>query len=179
MSLSTLTEADIQHRLHQFFGKWFDVYFEVWSLCRTKRIDLILYHNSDFNREYPIGIEIKLPDIKKGTEIADWCKQAAGYSRLLFDEKRAFIFTAPQISGSYLEEGSKVKKHDITAPGYLGAHHNMNSFIYRTFGIGELQKYREPRASRGQDFYRLVMNTKIIWDSFRPLEFRTDNLQKL
>lgn len=178
MHINEYSEADLQDRLIQFFGKWFDVYFEVTSLCGKFRIDLLMYHNSDTQRNYPIGIEIKKNSIKRGTDIGKWCQQAGNYTKVLFDEKYATVFTAPQISGSYLEEGKLMAKHDVYAHGYLGAHHNINSFLYKSFGIGELQKFKSvwPRPAERA---RLVINCKEIWSSQYPTTLRTDIISNL
>jgi hypothetical protein len=173
-----MSEAVLQDRLTNWFGKWFDVYFEEWSLCRTKRIDLILFHCSDKAREYPIGIEIKKGHVKKGADIAKWCNQAREYRDVLFFEKKAHIFIAPQISGWYLDEGQFVKKHNVEAFGSLGCQHNINSFLYRSFGIGELQKYKRD-LRKNADAFRLTMNTKEIWNSTKPYTFNTEILDKL
>lgn len=173
-----MSESVLQDRLVNWFGRWFDVYFEEWSLCRTKRIDLILFHNSDKNRDYPIGIEIKKGQIKRGTDIAKWCEQARSYRDVLFFEKKAHIFIAPQISGWYLDEGVLVHKHDVTNSGSIGCQHNINSFLYRSFGIGELQKYKSHRAAN-KDAFRLTMNTKEIWCSTNPYFLNTQILDSL
>lgn len=171
-------ESELQDRLVTWFAKWFDVYFEERSLCGKFRIDLLLYHKSDLDRRYPIGIELKKSQIKRGTDIGAWCAQAHSYTKAMFDEKIAHVFIAPQISGYYMEEGSKMAKHNVFAQGYLGAQHNVNSFLYRSFKIGELQKFKAVWPAP-KDQLRLVMNCREIWSSQYPHTFHTEILDNL
>lgn len=173
-----MPEIILEDRLVNYFGKWFDVYFQVRSLCGKHRIDLLLFHNSDKSQQYPIGIEVKKGDIKRGTDIGKWCVQAKSYSSALFFEKKATIFTAPQISGWYLDEGKFVKKHPVETAGALGCQNNVNSFLYRSFGIGEMQKYTKNWPVKKEHF-RLVINTFEIWSSETPYILLTDILDKL
>lgn len=174
-SFDNIPESHLQGRLILYFSKWFNVDFEVRSLCGTKRIDIVMYHNTDKFRQFPIGIEIKKTNIKRGSDIGQWCNQASEYTKLYFHEKRCYIFIVPQISGWYINEGERVKQHDVHAHGYLGAHNNINSFLYKSFGFGEIQKY----LGRAENHLRLVMNTNLIWQSEYPFDLNTDKLQSL
>ena len=78
-----MTEQEIEDGIVEYFSKWFDVHFQVKSLSGKSRIDVIMYHNSDIAREYPIGIEIKKTQKKRGTMIGDWCVQARRYTNEL------------------------------------------------------------------------------------------------
>lgn len=179
MNIEILSEAELQDRLVNWFSKWFDVYFEQRSDCGKCRIDLLLYHQSDYQREFPIGVEIKKDKLKRGVDIAKWCLQSQRYATTTFGGKKAHIFTAPQISGWYLEEGRLVNKHKVENDGVSGMHHNVNSFLYRGFGIGELQKYVSNWPDKGKTSYRLVLNQKAIWESTTPYTFNSLILQNL
>jgi len=160
-----LTEADIQDRLINYFSKWFHVDFEITSDCRKRRIDIMMFHHTDNDKLYPMGIELKKTNVKRGGDIAKWCNQASDYTKLTFKGCNPLVFIYPQISGFYLDEGSMVHKHDVDLSGSAGAHNNVNSFLYQSFGFGELQKYRHDN----NQFARLTINTYIIWDSRQPM----------
>lgn len=172
------TEAELQGKLVTWFGRWFDVFFEVRSQCGKFRIDLLMYHQSDTERKYPIGIEIKKVEIKRGTDIGKWCEQASNYTRAVFDDRKCHIFTAPQISGWYIDEGSKMAKHPVEREGMAGCHNNVNSFLYRSFGFGELQKFISHWPKK-KDHFRLVINTLQVWSSKDPYFLNTPILDKL
>jgi hypothetical protein len=178
MDLQNTPEIILEDRLVNYFGKWFDVYFQVRSLCGRYRIDLIMYHHSDRSRQYPIGIEIKKGDIKRGADIGKWCLQAKSYANALFDGRKATVFTAPQISGWYLEEGKFVSKHDVEEKGSHPEQNNVNSFLYKSFGIGEMQKYKTTWPTT-KDQFRLVINTLRVWTSEEPFVLNTINLDKI
>lgn len=173
-----LSEAALQSKLVNWFGRWFDVYFEVRSLCGKYRIDLLLYHNSDTERKYPIGIELKKNEVKRGSDIGKWCEQAHNYTKAIFDERICHIFVAPQISSLYLDEGKLVSKHDVMRQGAEGCQHNINSFLYRSFGFGELQKFNSIWPVKKQQM-RLVINTFQIWSSDNPFFLNTPILDKI
>jgi len=79
-----LTEADIQDRLINYFSKWFHVDFEITSDCRKRRIDIMMFHHTDNDKLYPMGIELKKTNVKRGGDIAKWCNQASDYTKLTF-----------------------------------------------------------------------------------------------
>jgi hypothetical protein len=178
MDLKDITETELQFRLVEFFAKWFEVYMEERDDTGKNRIDLLLFHKDDPYLLYPIGVEIKKGHIKRGKDIGHWCEQAERYARTTFGGKRAFIFTAPQISGWYLEEGKFMAKHNVEDQGYTGCHHNVNSFLYKSFMIGELQKYKSTWPVKSNQM-RLVMNTKEVWNSQNPFTFNTAILDLL
>lgn len=178
MPLQDHHEAVLQGRLVNFLGKWFDITIEAKSDCGKGRIDILMFHTTDKERLFPIGIEIKPHDMKKGTEIGAWCRQAHRYTTYTFEGQHATIFTAPQISGFYLEEGKLVNKHDVTKSGDAGRHHNVNPFLYRSFGIGEFQKYTQTRYIKG-DHYRMVINCKEVWCSEQGYMFHYGVIERL
>lgn len=170
LKTEALTESDLQDRLINYFSKWFHVEFEITSTCSTRRIDILMFHHCDNDKLYPIGIEIKKTDVKRGGEIAGWCLQAKAYTQLSFKGFTPTVFIYPQISGWYLDEGERVSKHNVELSGSAGSHNNVNSFLYKSFGFGELQRYNAGK------YCRLVINTYIIWDSAYPYSF---NITKL
>ncbi|CAB5216917.1 hypothetical protein UFOVP198_23 [uncultured Caudovirales phage] len=169
-----MTEQEIEDGIVEYFSKWFDVHFQVKSLSGKSRIDVIMYHNSDIARDYPIGIEIKKTQKKRGTMIGDWCVQARRYTNELFHEKKATIFIYPQITGDYLKEGDFVSQHDHLSGGFYAAHNNVNPFLYKCFEIGELQKYGIKRNK-----VRLAINSYVIWESENPNFLDIVRLNKL
>lgn len=168
----SMSEADIQDRIIEYFSKWFDVEFEITSDCRKRRIDILMFHHSDSQKLYPIGIELKKTGVKRGGDLAKWCMQAKDYTELSFNGFIPTVFIYPQITGWYLDEGERISKHNVELPGYMGSHNNVNSFLYQSFGFGELQKYYINDISKA----RLVINTYIIWDCKEPY---TLNYQRL
>lgn len=89
-----------------FLKKYFIVASEVWSKCGNRRIDLVLVHKTDIEKKYPIGVEIKVDEKKRGKDLAMWLKQASLYSTLEFNGfGKCLIVAYPQVSGLYLREG--------------------------------------------------------------------------
>lgn len=169
-----ISEHDLRDRLIEYFSKWFSVDYEVTSLCRTKRIDILMFHNSDTGKLFPFGIELKKTNVKRGSDIANWCLQANSYTKLIFNGYKPLVFITPQISGWYLDEGERVSKHDVEVYGSAGCHNNVNSFIYKSFNLGELQKY----YYKGIACCRFTMNTYQIWDSRNPNSINSQKLLK-
>lgn len=169
-------EATLQGQMIEYFSEWFDVRQEVTSLCRKGRIDLIMYHRTDINKKYPFGLELKKKGVKRGGELGQWLNQAKQYTGMVFNEQKIFVFVFPQISHNYLREGVDISGHDVHADGIKGWHYNVNSFLYRCFGIGELQKYKN---WKNKEHCRLVLNTNLIWDSSKPAYFNIDKLNVL
>jgi hypothetical protein len=175
INAEAIAEKELQKNIAIYLSSWFYVYPEITSDCKKRRIDLIIYHQSDYKENYPIGLEIKRTASKKGAEIASWCLQASDYTKLKFIGKNALIFIYPQISGYYLDEGNRVTKHDIDKPGMNGYHNNVNSYLYKVHGFGELQKYHDYDK---RERCRLVINTNLVWDSLTPNEFNIENYLK-
>lgn len=168
----SIPEHDLRDRLVNYFSTWFDVDYEVTSLCKTKRIDLLMFHHSDNDKLFPFGIELKKTNVKRGGDIAKWCIQANGYTKLIFSGVKPIIFVTPQISGWYLDEGERVSKHNIELPGSAGCHNNVNSFLYKCFEFGELQKYYIGVKS----YCRFTINSYEVWDSRTPSYINTKKL---
>lgn len=171
----SLPERELQSRLIKYFANYFNVLTEVKSNCGTRRIDFILYHYSDIKKAYPVGIELKKTSKKRGSDIGEWCIQASQYTKLQFINQKPLIFIAPQISGWYLDEGERVSKHNVEKPYSAGSHNNVNSYLYKAHGFGELQKYY---SYNGIKKSRLVINTYIIWDQLHPTFFNIEKYKK-
>jgi hypothetical protein len=61
--------------------KKFEMEFEVWSECMTKRIDYILKCRES---GYLFGLEVKSKEHLTGTKLGEYLKQASSYSKLKF-----------------------------------------------------------------------------------------------
>lgn len=70
-NFEALPERELQGRLIKYFANYFFISSEVTSSCGKRRIDLLMHHYSDTNKEYPIGIELKKTSVKRGTNIAE------------------------------------------------------------------------------------------------------------
>ena len=171
-----IPEVQTQTKMFEYFANWFTVYKEVTSKCRKGRIDLILFHKTDLLKRYPFGVEIKRVSIKRGGELGQWLNQARDYTSMSFMDQLIHVFVYPQVSFNYLKEGTDISQHDIFADGIMGLHYNVNSFLYRSFKIGEIQKYKHWKLGWQ---CRFVMNTFLIWDSANPTYFNIDKLNNL
>lgn len=174
-NFEALPEKELQGRLIKYFANYFFISSEVTSSCGKRRIDLLMHHYSDTNKQYPIGIELKKTSVKRGINIAEWCLQASEYTRLIFMNQTPLVFIAPQISGWYLDEGERVAKHNVEKPYSAGAHNNVNSYLFKAHGFGELQKFYD---YNGIGRFRLVANTYIVWDSLNPNFFNIEKYNK-
>ncbi len=79
-----MTEKELQQRIYLFLLRYFHVEKEVWSTNYIRRIDIAMIHKSDYERKYPIGIEIKTFDKKTGSDAGKWLSQSRTYSELEF-----------------------------------------------------------------------------------------------
>ena len=166
-----MTEKELQDKMAVYLSTWFIVEKEICSLDSKSRIDLVMIHKSDISKEYPIGIEIKIDAKKTGSTLGQWLHQARIYANKDFQKYgKLMVCTYPQISGRCLEEGELMSKHDIWGSGFLGCHHNVNTFLAQ-FGIGELQKYK---YHDGKKYLRITYNSKLVWDH-RTNEFQSQN----
>jgi hypothetical protein len=172
-------EKELQNKMGLFLSQYFFVNYEVWSTNHVKRIDLIIVHKSDADKKYPIGIEIKIDEKKKGKELANWIKQASTYSKLNFNGfGRCLIVTYPQISGTYLNEGTEMNQH-IDEFGVARKDHNISTFL-SSFGIGEMQRYvyENYKNKTKKEYIRIVYLGQVIWD-LKDNELRTTNYERL
>lgn len=86
------------------------------------------------------------------------------------------IIVAPQVSFNYLKEGDDISQHDVFSHDMHGVHYNVNSFLWQSFGVGELQKYNN---RQGKWRFRIVINCMRVWDSDSPAYFNIDKLDML
>ena len=170
------TEKELQNKIGQYLSNYFEVQFEKVSDCKKSRIDIFMYHKSDVLEQYPIGIEIKRTNVKKGAEIAKWLLQSDRYTETTFNNQKTLIFICPQISGNYFEEGLNISKHDIYGASTYSCHHNVHTFLYGAFKVGEFQKFK---CYNNKEHCRLAINTKIVWHSENPNSFNFERYSKL
>lgn len=149
----------VENKLIPVLEKHFIVRKECRSECGKYRIDLILqlkYSDVFF------GVECKVPNAKRGEEIARYVKQAASYKTVKFDiykDKSVYqsipIFICPALSYNYFiyNHASEIFEHENNL--ILGwkehkkwhkdkhhqfdTHHAMNGFLGSAFGIGEIR----------------------------------------
>lgn len=169
---NNITEAELQVKMVKYLTPFFFVEPEVWSTDGKKRIDLVIVHRSDLSKKYPIGIEIKKDDKKRGKELALWLKQATIYTEKEFTGYgKCLIITCPQVSGYYLKEGEFMNQHEFES-GY-SQDNNIATFLSE-FKIGEFQKYTRNSAT----LYRIAYKGQIIWDR-KDDSFRSHNYERL
>lgn len=153
-------EAIVEEMLIKYFEQWFTVYKQVYSDCGKNRCDILMYHKGEFAEQRPLIIEIKKDSVKQGSPLGEWCNQANRYSKVLFHGKKPLLFIFPQISGIYFEEGCQVSPHSVIDED----HHNINSFLYGAFCIGEVRRMKHHE----KPVYQLIVNTKTLWTSNDP-----------
>lgn len=161
------TEYDFVQKIIPTFSIYFNVTQEVWSKCKTGRIDLLLQSKTEPNVFF--GIECKLPDSKRGEKIGEFVKQAIRYSNLEFDlgngrYLKIPILICPPLSYKYFllnEEEAEVNDNN-----YLWhrdrhnkdhEHHTFNGFL-GAFNVGEVR-------SRSNNSWYFVMSNKLLFDS--------------
>lgn len=157
---SVEVEKEVEKSLIDYLSKWFTVYSQVRSDCKKYRCDILMYHKERYEDQRPIIIEIKKESVKQGSSLGDWCNQANEYSEAKFHSKHPLVFIFPQISGIYFEEGCHVSPYSVVDED----HHNINSFLYGGFRIGELRKMKYNE----QPVFALVINNKTLWCSSKP-----------
>lgn len=160
-----MIEQELQQIIYNKLSVRFHVESEVWSSCHTRRIDLVAAHKSDINFAYAIGIEVKKFESKTGKDIAEWLKQAARYSELIWQKYgKIMIIVAPQMSGYVFEEGQLTDKGHLK-DGRPTPHHNFSTFLGQ-FNIGELQTYvyKSYRDNKEYKRMRIVFKGSPIWD---------------
>lgn len=168
-----MSEKEFQDKMIKFLKHYFYVFSEVWSTDSQCRIDLVIIHFSDKERKYPIGIEIKIDDIKRGKNLALWIKQGERYSKKDFKGfGKMPVIACPQISGLYFKEGEYMHQH--FKEGSYSADNNVGTFLGQ-FGMGEFQKYY---WSFDVTKYRIVFKGKILWD-MKDNILRMHNYDKL
>lgn len=168
-------EFEFRDKVMQGLNKWFETEMEISSIDRTSRIDLLMFHKSDIKRIYPIGIELKNPVHKKGTEIGSYVKQSIRYSTKQFLKyPKILTLLYPQLSGIYFDEVKEngfVSSHNVFDKGHLGYHNNFSTFL-GSLGVGEFQFYYDDYNVKR---YRIVKSGKLYWDS-KTNELHIENL---
>jgi len=157
-------ESKLRDNLVTYLNKYFITEIEVKSINNKGRLDLVLLHKSDIERKYPLGIEIKKINRKKGKNIGDWIKQIERYQNYDFNHYgKVLTFIFPQLSDLYFTEGILMHKHHAFRHDIYGAQHNISTFLGQ-LGIGELQFYDDKQYKIQA---RLVFCGSIIWNSLR------------
>ena len=77
-------EDRYRERINKYLINDFEMDFEVWSECSTKRIDYILKCRES---GYLFGLEVKKKEHLTGTKLGNYLKQASNYSNLKFKTK--------------------------------------------------------------------------------------------
>lgn len=158
-----MTEKEFVDKVCLVFQKTFTVEREVWSECKTSRIDILL----TLNNLYVFGIECKIPDKKRGEELGRFVSQASRYSKLSFPTPKGYkiipIFICPAISYRYfILNEYKMNYHGENwhkdRHNEFHEHHSFNGFIGSAFGIGEVR-------SIGNGNYNFIINNKVIYTS--------------
>jgi len=170
-----MSEAELQAKLSGYLSRYFYVEREVWSVDHKKRIDIAMFHKTDIEKEYPIGIEIKTFDKKTGSDAGKWMHQAQFYSELLFiDYGKMLIIVAPQFSENVFSEGKLMHKHIFS--GDPSPDHNVSTFLGQ-FHLGEFQRYNFENyiTHKTIRLARIVYKGLIIWDE-RDNDFRPQNI---
>jgi len=128
----------------------------------TKRIDLVLVHRTE--PWFKVGMEIKNNGCKHGKDLGSWCLQASSYNNYIFRHKkqefgRMPIIVYPTISGELMEyidpEGHRHSKYH--------EHHNINSFLFKGFTIGEMRKWKPA----DKEMIRFSMNNRTLFAEMR------------
>lgn len=164
-------EATVEKRMVDYLSTWFTVHTQKFDDTGKHKCDIIMYHKATTEREVPIIIEIKREDVKRGQSMGEWCKQAKRYADTTWHGgKKAIVIIFPQISGYYFEEGCLVNQHDVTNH----EHHNINSFLYGAFELGELRDFYH-HEKKG---YAIIVNNKILWQSHEGFNFHLKRLPR-
>jgi hypothetical protein len=151
-----LSEDVLHKKIAVYLSKYFKVTNEVKSTDKKRRIDMVIIHLTDTEMKYPIGIEVKINDKKRGKDLANWLKQASDYATKEFiGFGKCLIVTCPQVSGYYLREGELMNQHE-TESG-CGQANNIGTFLSQ-FGVGEMQK-------EDGKYFRIVFKGQTIWES--------------
>lgn len=178
MIINNMTEKELQEKLFIYLSKYFHVYSEIYDITNKFRIDLIIVHKSDLLKKYPIGIEIKINEKKRGNDLGKWLKQASNYSNLNFKGfGKCLIMIYPPIQLNYLREGFLMNNHEgnkektdnviknIPAENQNEAQfcgsNNISTFL-GSFNIGEILKTTNNKDLyfhyKGQILYETIFN---------------------
>jgi hypothetical protein len=167
-----MTEFELRDQIISHLSRYFHTDREVKSICKTGRVDIGLVHKTDITKTYPIGIEVKRFDDKRGRDVGDWLKQAQRYSSLIWSLGKMLIIVAPQISGLVFDEG-KLTSHNHMVNGWPHPHHNVSTFLGQ-FGVGEFQRYlwHDYKLNKDTKLSRIVFKGLVIWDQNEDVFYR-------
>jgi hypothetical protein len=162
-------EQIYREKINKVLIKYFDLDEEVKSI-NGKRIDYILKckkTNAIF------GLEVKSEMHKRGIDVANYLDQAKCYAsefwKTKFTDKpiNVLIFITPAISSLFMQVDKSYKPiihkgHEYYKSFHpkLFKHSNINSWISKSYNIGEVRIHRE----YGNSFAFIFMN-KIIWET--------------
>jgi hypothetical protein len=171
-----MTEKELQNKIIAYLKNWFIVYDEVESDCMKGRLDLLIYHKSDKSQLFPIGIELKKHDRKRGQDFYKLIAQARKYKRMTFRKIQVPIFICPQISEIYFVESNnypdKIHNHRLF-DRMNSMQNNVHTFVC-SFGIGQTLKFNR----NGKDYIHFAYHNCRIWCSLRN-EFEVENYLKI
>lgn len=163
--MEQISELELERRLAARFARYFDVYRQVWDVTMKSRIDLVIQHKD--SPWLVAGIEVKNTTRKKGAELADFCLQAQRYSHCTWRGFEHFgkipIFIYPELSSTYLDYFDPAEKPRKPKHVRNHQHHNVNSFLGRAFGIGEVQTVT---GYTGEKMLGLRFANKSVWREF-------------
>jgi hypothetical protein len=154
-------EAEFVKKLISTFEIHFNVATEVWSKCKTKRIDLVLTHK--IHKQISFGIECKKPDKKRGEKIGHYLKQAIHYTKLEWctgsEYKKIPVLLCPPLSYKYfvLNETEQLINNQVWVKDRHqpdNDHHSFNGFL-GAFSVGEIRKNKYG--------YYFVMSNKTLF----------------
>lgn len=164
MVISEETENEFSERIIQELKKYFFVSKEVFSDCKTARIDAVIYDRTNLKRRF--GIEFKRPTHKTGVFLAKFCLQAQKYTKLKFGGEELEVMICPAISNNDFVQVERWEKLDLENDLRRGwrvypnhapscSHSNVNSFLGAAFNIAEL------RFLDHKPF--IIKNNKVLW----------------
>lgn len=180
-----MSEEEFKLKLVSIFENHFNVMIEVWSKCKTKRIDIVLTHK--ILKEVSFGIECKIPDRKRGQKIGEYVIQANHYSKLEWQDyngyyKKIPILICPPLSYKYflmnektiyINDTSNLEISNINNCNIYNkwhqdrhtendTHHSFNGFL-SAFNIGEVRKKHNK--------YYFVFANQILFDTSVNMKF--------
>lgn len=152
------SEKEFVDKCCEYFSKTFSVQREVISQCGKGRIDILLSFNN-----YYFGIECKIPDKKKGSDIFKYVHQAISYSNMKWpinnQYKHVPILICPALSYNYFilpEETIYISNKEYHKDRHkrFDSHHTFNGFI-GGFNIGEVRKNKYG--------YQFTLSNKVLF----------------
>jgi len=154
------TEQAFSQRIMQKLEKFFRIETEVFSDCKSARIDALLFDRE--NTKPIFGVEFKKPTHKTGVFLAKYCLQAQRYTQVKFLGQNIEVAICPAISNNdfiQVLELERIDKRQWKATPYHSpsqTHTNVNSFLGTAFNICEL------RFIDNQPF--IIKNNKTLWN---------------